>query len=213
LHQDDGQDDSQRILADKLADVAIRREGIIDARLEAVILEATKPIETHLIDFQAMMQARAKGRKSRHIPTTLSLIREVCKDAEFGTPNDRRDEPGDCRNSRQGNSVRTAQARIVAMKAFTRWLADYGKLSYDPLRSIKRGSIKKADRVKHRRMLRPEEWPYLHGGTMMAGDHHGMNPFERVTLYAVATQNRLATRRVATHYQGRHIPCRRKAVH
>jgi hypothetical protein len=185
---------AQRILADKLADVAMRREGIIDVRLEAIVIEAKKSIESHLGDFQAMMEARAKGRKSRHIPTTLALIREVCKEAEFKTPND---ITADAMNRviadirAVGKSVRTAQARIVAMKAFTRWLADHGKVSHDPLRSIKRGSIKKADRVKHRRMLQPEEWPYLRAGTLTAGVHHGMNPAERATLYAVAIQTGL----------------------
>lgn len=185
---------AQRILADKLADVAMRREGVIDARLEAIIIEAKKPIEKHLVNYQAMLEARRKGKKSRHIANTLTLIREVCKAAAFETP---ADISADGMNTviaevrAKGKSVRTAQARIVAMKSFTRWLVDHDKMSLDPLRIIKRGKVKKADRVNHRRMLLPDEWPYLKSGTFAAGVHHGMNPFERVTLYAVAIQTGL----------------------
>src|SRR5256885_1705391 len=46
---------AQRILAKKLADVALRRDGVIDARQESVVIESAKPIETHLADFESMM--------------------------------------------------------------------------------------------------------------------------------------------------------------
>ena len=66
---------AQRILAGKLADVALRREGIIDPRQESLITEAGKPIETHLADFEAMMKARQRG--DGHVKRTLFFIREV----------------------------------------------------------------------------------------------------------------------------------------
>jgi len=179
------------ILADKLADVALRREGVIDARQEAVITEAGKPIETHLADFQAAMDARQAS--ARHIKSTLFLIREVCKVGAFKTPSEISADTmnriiGDMKA--EGKSARTVQARVVAMKAFTRWLADHGKLSHDPLRSVKRPSVK-ADRRKCRRMLLPAEWPYLRAATLTAGLRDGMNPLERVALYAVAIQTGL----------------------
>ena len=182
---------AQRILADKLAEVALRREGIIDPRQESLITEAGKPIESHLTYFEAMMKARR--RSERHIKSTLFLIREVCTVAAFEKPND---ITADGLNriaadiKAKGQSPRTAQARVVAMKAFTRWLADHGKLSHDPLRSVKRPSVK-TDRKLRRRMLTPAEWPYVRAATLSCGPRDGMNPLERATLYATAIQTGL----------------------
>ena len=182
---------AQRILADKLANVALRREGIIDARQESLITEAGKPIETHLADFEAMMNARQ--RSECHVKRTLFFIREVCTAARFEKPSD---ISADGMNRIMANmkaekkAARTVQARVVAMKAFTRWLADHSKLSHDPLRSVKRPSVK-TDRRLRRRMLTPAEWPYLRAATIGSGPRDGMNPLERVALYATAIQTGL----------------------
>src|SRR5262245_51060223 len=48
---------AERILADKLAAVALRRDGVIDPKQEALITEASKPIAEHLGAFEAMMKA------------------------------------------------------------------------------------------------------------------------------------------------------------
>lgn len=68
---------AQRILADKLADVALRREGIIDTRQEGIVIESGKSLETHLGHFQAMMKARQ--RSERHIGQTLFLTGSPCR--------------------------------------------------------------------------------------------------------------------------------------
>jgi hypothetical protein len=177
---------AQRILADKLADVALRRDGVIDPRQEAVITEAGKPIETHLADFEAMMKARQRGES--HVKRTLFFLREVCTAAGFEKPSD---ITADGMNrimaamKADGNAARTIQGRVVAMKAFTRWLADHTKLSHDPLRSVKRPSVK-TDRKLRRRMLTPAEWPYLRAATLTSGPRDGMNQLERLAQYAVA---------------------------
>jgi integrase len=182
---------AQRILADKLANVALRREGIIDPRQESLITEAGKPIETHLADFEAMMKARQ--RSECHVKRTLLFIREVCTAAKFEKPSD---ITADGMNrimaamKAEGKAPRTIQGRVVACKAFTRWLADHAKLSHDPLRSVKRPSVK-TDRRLRRRMLTPAEWPYVRAATLTSGPRDGMNPLERVALYAVAIQTGL----------------------
>jgi integrase len=76
------------------------------------------------------------------------------------------------------------------MKAFTRWLADHAKLAHDPLRSVKRPSVK-TDRRLRRRMLLPAEWPYLRAAALASGSRDGMSPLERVALYATAIQTGL----------------------
>ncbi len=189
---------AQRILAKKLADVALRRDGIIDPRQESLITEAGRAIETHLGDFEAMMMARQ--RSEDHVRRTLYFIREVCTAAGFQTPSDITADGvnrimGDMKA--QGKAPRTIQGRVVAMKAFTRWLTDHGKQSHDPLRSVKRPSLK-ADRRLRRRMLTPAEWPYLRAATLTAGPRDGMSPLERTALYATAIQTGLRSGELRT---------------
>jgi len=182
---------AERILADKLAGVALRRDGIIDTRQESLAIQSNRPIEEHLVDFEAMMTARQ--RSEDHVNRTVAFVCEVCTAAGFVTPND---ITADGMNrimaamKAEGKAPRTIQGRVVAAKAFTKWLADHSKLSHDPLRSVKRPSTK-IDRRLCRRMLLPAEWPYLRAATLASGPRLRMNPLERVALYAVAIQTGL----------------------
>lgn len=182
---------AQRILARKLADVALRRDGVIDQRQETLITEAAKPIETHLAAFQAMLEARQ--RSDGHIKRSVAFIREVCTAAGFDTANK---ITADGMNGvigemkAKGKAPRTILGRVVALKSFTKWLADHGKLAHDPLRTVKRPSVKE-DRRLRRRMLTPTEWPHLRAATLTSGQRDGMNPLERVALYGTAIQTGL----------------------
>ena len=182
---------AQRILAGKLTDVALRREGIIDPRQESLVIQSNRAIDEHLAGFRAMMEARQRTEK--HVRNTIAFCREICTDAGFETPND---IAADGLNKfladmkAKGKAPRTLQGRVVAMKSFTKWLTDHGKLSHDPLRTVKAPSVK-ADRRLRRRMLSPAEWPYLRSATLTSGSRAGMNPLERVALYATAVQTGL----------------------
>jgi integrase len=179
---------AQRILADKLADVALRRDGVIDSRQEALVVQSKRAIEEHLAEFQAMMEARQRTEK--HVRMTIAFCRKICTAAGFAAPNE---ITADGLNKfladmkANGKAPRTLQGRVVAIKSFTKWLTDHGKLPHDPLRSVKAPSVK-ADRRLRRRMLSPTEWPYLRSATLTNGTHHGMPPFERVALYGTAIQ-------------------------
>ncbi len=181
---------AERILADKLADVALRRDGIIDPRLEKIAIQSNRNIEEHLVDFEAKMAA---GAGSDHVRRTLLFIREACKTAGWVKPTDISADDlnriiADMKSKK--SAPRTIQGRVVAAKAFTKWLTDHGKLSHDPLREVKRPSLK-TDRRLRRRMLLPEEWPWLRAATLASGLRRGMNPLERNALYAMAIQTGL----------------------
>jgi integrase len=55
---------------------------------------------------------------------------------------------------------------------------------------VDRASVK-TDRRLRRRMLLPAEWSYLRAAALTSGPREGMNPLERVVLYAVAIQTGL----------------------
>src|SRR6516164_5874626 len=62
---------AERILAEKRRAAALRREGVIDAHQEQVAIESSKEIESHIVDFEAMLRGRQCGEK--HIRTTVKL--------------------------------------------------------------------------------------------------------------------------------------------
>jgi len=182
---------AERILADKLSEVALRRDGIIDAKLESISIQSKRSITEHLDDFKAMLTALQ--RSESHVTRTKVFITEVCTKAGFVSASD---ISADGLNKvvaemqAEDKAARTIQGRVVAMKAFTKWLTDHDKLAHDPLRSVKRPSTK-TDRRRRRRMLLPTEWPYLKAATLKSGPRNGISPIERITLYETAIQTGL----------------------
>ena len=68
---------ADRIAAKREADVALRRDGVIDAQLDAICEESRRSIESHLNDFKAKMMAA--GRKPKHVSTTIGYIRAIAQ--------------------------------------------------------------------------------------------------------------------------------------
>jgi integrase len=87
-------------------------------------------------------------------------------------------------------SARTIQSYLVALKSFTRWLVQGGKLAADPLAGLKRPSPE-TDRRHERRALLPEEWHQLEGATRTGKVRYGMEGGERALLYRLAIETGL----------------------
>ena len=184
--------DAARRIANKLeSDAALRRDGVVDPRLEALGEQSRRTIEDHLADFKAKLSAA--GSSADHRTRTCRFINDVAEAAGF-------EEAGDITADKVNHygaellkkmASRSVSARLTAVKSFTRWLAAEGKLPADPLASVKKPSGK-TDRRKVRRMLLPEEWRWLRSVTL--ADHatrDGMRAGERVLLYATAIQTGL----------------------
>jgi len=184
--------DAAKRLANKLETEAMeRRRGLVDVKQERLAAEAQRPLADSLGDYEAKMEAA--GRDLKHIQTTVSYIRGICKRTGFATVGDITADGVNAYASelRERRSARTVQAHLTAIKGFTRWLAQEGKLPADPLASVKRPNPK-ADRRRERRMLLPEEWKWLRSVTLAEGvERFGMAPGERVLLYATAIQTGL----------------------
>ncbi len=180
---------AQRILAGKLAEVALRRSGIIDQRQEAVANQSKADIELHLVGFEAKMNADRCCEK--HVRTTMQMVRKIVNVAGFTSAADITYDAVSLHVHALANrgrkvSARTVQARIVAMKSFVHWLMATGKVAMNPLAQLKRGGGK--DRSMKRRMLLPSEWPWLQRGAESVGESWGMSASERIALYATAIQ-------------------------
>ena len=155
-------------IANKLeADVALRRDGVIDPKIDAIAQESKRTIESHLVHFEAKMTAASRAAK--HITSTLRAIREIAKARGFETVAEITADGVNTYASdlkKEGRSARTVQAHLTAIKAFTKWLTVDGKLSADPLVSVKKPNPQ-TDRRRERRILLPEELRRLRLVTMI----------------------------------------------
>lgn len=175
-------------------DAALRREGVIDVRLEGMAKAGRRTIEDHLKPYEASFHGKDKQYKKE----TLRAIRLICQTADFQIASDISADGVNAYASAAetaGKSSRTIQAHLTAIKGFASWLVETGKLPSDPLASVKKPNPK-ANRKRERRMLLPDEWNWLRktisGDTFKAGKvtiHVTAN--ERLLLYATAIQTGL----------------------
>jgi len=184
--------DAARQYANELEKRAhLRRTGYIDARQEKLATEGRRTVAEALADFRAKMEAA--GRDPKHVSSTIDYIEKVCGAADFGTIGAITADGVNAyaQDLGQRRSARTVQAYLTAIKGFTRWLAQDGKLPADPLASVRKPNPK-ADRRRERRMLLPDEWTWLRSITLAEGvERFGIAAGERVLLYATAVQTGL----------------------
>ncbi len=193
---------AERIGAKLDSDAALRRDRVIDPALEGIAEQSRRTVESHLADFKAKLQAA--GRSADHVHHTAKLIREVADAAGFRLASDISADGVNCYAQTMkdaGKAARTIQARIVAIKAFSRWLANNHKLPRDPLASVQRPSMETEGRK--RRMLLPDEWAWLRHAAESGELSHGMQPAERVLLYATAIQTGLRSAELRTLTRGK----------
>jgi hypothetical protein len=131
---------AERILAKLIADVALRRDGVIDPHLDATLNETRRDIADHIADFEARLIAA--HRKPKHVAQTIRYIRTIV-DAKGWTCAADINADGvngfaaDLRTlGERGRSARTIQAHLTAIKGFTKWLSAHHKLPRDPLVSV-----------------------------------------------------------------------------
>ena len=119
---------ARRIAAKFEADAALRRDGVVDPRLETLGEQSRRTIEEHLADFKAKLSAA--GASVDHLTRTCRFIRDA---AEAGGCEAAGDITADKVNHYGAELLkkmagRSVAARLTAIKSFTRWLAAEGKL-------------------------------------------------------------------------------------
>lgn len=110
-----------RILAKLVADAALRREGVIDARAEAVAVQQRRPVVEHLADWRAHLTA--KGNVAAHVSNMHRMAVRLLDMAGAATLADvTATAIGEAVATlkRGGAALRTCNAHIRAVKGFTR---------------------------------------------------------------------------------------------
>ena len=182
---------AQRILNKHVADAALRRDGVIDPRLDEISRQSKRAVVLHGDNDEAKRQAAKRDPK--HITTSIGYIKAIRDSSSWMTIGDIHVDDviryaGTLKQD--GRSSRTIQAYMTAAKGFTRWLTRQGKLAADPLVSLNKPNPQ-ADRRRERRMLLLEEWEWVRSATKDAEVNFGLSGTERVLLYATAIQTGL----------------------
>ncbi len=181
---------AERIAGKWEADAALRRENVIDPRLEQLAQQGERSIKDHLQDFRASLDSA--NRTVKYIDHVVGVIKKIASAAGFVSV---RDISADAVNRyaselRRTRSTRTVQSHLGAMTQFTHWLTRTHKLPFDPLSSVRKPNPH-SDRKRERRMVLPSEWIWLKSTTEGSPKRFQMTGFERVALYDLAIQTGL----------------------
>ena len=186
-------------LARKLeADVMLRREGVIDTRAEKLARSESLPLKDHLADFETAM--RGKGVTAKHLATTLACIRMITDACSFERPLDL--DPVEVSAyvadlKRKGAGSRTVNARLTALKSFTRWLFRTERMRTDPMMQVAKLNAK-TDRRHERRALADEEVVRLLQAADRGPRVGRMTGADRAVLYRLAVEMGLRKGEIAS---------------
>ncbi len=146
-----------------------RRDGLIDPAEERRIGHVRRPLDEHLDDFRAVLEA--KGNTTEHVGRIVGAVRQAAGALDWETIGDvdaatLAEHVQTLRDG--GMSVATINRRLAGIKAFSRWLAMHGRLAADPLASV-RLLNERTDRRRVRRALTDDEIRALLDATRLAG--------------------------------------------
>jgi len=178
---------AERILRKRVTDAALRREGVIDARAEAVSRQGQRPIGEHLADFGRWLES--KGDTPKHVAHMTGcltrLLREVRADslAEL-TPSTVLDAVGNRKSD--GASARTCNLYLGAIKSLTRWAVRDNRLVVDPLAGLP-SLNESTDRRRLRRPLDADELARLIDAAERGPVHIRLTGPDRAMAYRLAS--------------------------
>jgi len=198
-------------LARKLeADAMLRREGIIDTQAEKLAHAGFLPLEKHLETFETAM--RGKGGTPEHVERTLTFIRDFLALCRFKNLADldaarvaacvtdlKRDgpPPKEGGKKRRPLSARAVNARLTALKSFTRWLFRTERMRTDPMMQVAKLNVS-SDRRLIRRALLDEEVTSLIQAAEKGPVVRDMTGAERAMLYRLAVETGLRAGELAS---------------
>lgn len=152
---------AERIAAKYESVAALRRDGVIDATLEAIALQGRRPLSEHVADFRTHLESL--DNTAKYVSNTIRQIEIVVAACEAERIDGLTAEVveraiSDLRTG--GAGARTCNAYVGSLKAFARWLRLMKRTSEDRLVTLGRFN-EEADKRHVRRVLTPEELAYL----------------------------------------------------
>lgn len=183
---------AKQILNHWEADTALRRQGVIDPQVERMSKQSQRPIAEHIDEFKASLETL--GRSAKHVHETMRAINTIIETESWVRLSDLALEgcDRDAKAQRKtGASNRTIEKRFIAIKQFSKWAFESGRLQSHPLAGLKKPSPE-VDRHRTRRMLLPDEWKYLRKAILSADvAFQTLTAADRVLIYEIAIQTGL----------------------
>lgn len=168
-------------------------------RMQAGIIEACdehlkRPIEEHLADYRASLEAKARDEK--HVRDTIRTVNRIVTDCRMKLLAELQ-QGGDplekylAGRLREGKSHRTVNADLVAVRSFCRWLLSRQRMRQDPTVNLIRLN-EAQDRRRERRALTNEEAQRLLDTTLHSTrEFRGLCGEDRWILYLIAQRTGL----------------------
>lgn len=178
---------AERCLAKRIADSALRRDGVIDARSDRYAEAERRTLREHIADWEAALVAKGVTTKQ------VALLRSRVEKLVAAVKAERLSELsasaiqtviGDLH--RTGKSLQTCQHYLRAAKQFSRWLHRDGRVRDDALAHLT-GYNAATDRRHERRPLTAAELPWLIDSAERGPKLNGLTGPARSILYQVAT--------------------------
>jgi len=163
--------------------------GIVEGR--AVV--GRKPLDDHLDDFEAALQAR--GRTAKHSMMVKSRAKSLFGGCRFKSWNDIDAQVierylAELRDGDSKLSVQTTNFYLQAAKQFAKWMVAEGRATFSPIDHLKALNVA-VDRRHDRRALSVDELRRLLTAATAGPKRHGMIGSERALLYRLAAESGL----------------------
>jgi integrase len=182
---------AEQILAKKVADVALRIHGVIDARIDRFTAAERRPLVDHVEDFARMLRGRSSPKHARTVDAQIRRLVELtgAKRLSDLTPSAVQDALASIRAGDETHApagLRTCAAYHRSAKQLSRWLARDGRVSHDLLVHLP-GYNTQADRRYQRRALSSGELRWLITAAEQGRKVMAMSGPDRAMLYRVAS--------------------------
>lgn len=177
---------AERILAKKVADAALRRDGVVDARDDGYAAAERKPLAAHVDDWIATLAAkRVTDQQLTALRSRVtSVFESVCVD-RLSRITASAVQAGIGEIHRAGKSLQTCQHYLRAIKQFSRWMHRDGRAREDVLAHLQ-GFNAATDRRYERRAFTTEELIALFSAAEIGPSWRGLTGHDRAVLYRVA---------------------------
>ena len=178
-----------RMAAKLDAQAALRREGVIDPRLDCLAEADGKPLKQHIEDYLRFL--RAGDRSPLTVRDAKAHLDRIVKETGAARLSDLTlDRVVRALEGVRalGRSARTVNAFGGGVRAFTRWCVRTNRLPEDPLRDLPRANVDR-DRRRERRALTEKELTAL----FKVADEAGRGLWYRMAYWAGLRRSELAS--------------------
>jgi len=199
---------AERILAKRVADAALRRDGVVDARMDAYAAADRKPLAEHVGEWKAALAAKGTtghaelsasrvlriidGCKLERITgIAASVIETYLKDLRTPKPK------AEKLTERRGLSAASSNHYLRAFKGFCRWLVRDGRARHNPVAHVALLN-EKTDRRHERRALSAAELSRLIEAARTGPSWRGIGGADRAALYRTAAETGLRLSELAS---------------